>query len=494
MDTVMSHITHLYHLSALDFINASVLGAPWTPSYTSNGITMLTCTGYDESTVTNKLVFDYVAALAIRRKCHTAGALFSGRQPISNALVPGGATSLFSNTVPKPVGTTDSVDLAHYDGYGPYNATETRSKFKSLLTEIRQFINTKYIPDVVTVASVFSNYWNVGTGCQNLLAYGDFPVNSTGTLAIKRGIVQVLTPMAFDQARIKEYVDNSYYDYGFGETGLHPFSGETSPHMKTSGYSWLKAPRYDISAGNDGSSLIVCEVGPLARMVNTYVSSTQPTTTETDLPAASRLGTYIATSNALANYNVKNLVDAALAATIGGANIAKLYSPLGRHAARALEAKYLADLIAGGENGGSSWIDQLVADDTSYTYVKIPKQISTGHGLCEAPRGALGHWIKIEGRKVAKYQCVVPTTWNGSPAHGTTTAGSTANRGAIEQSIMDTNIGTTDTAKIVNILRVIHPFDICIACAVHVVNPEGKETLRFAIDVDGKPKNVVTSK
>ena len=125
--------------------------------------------------------------------------------------------------------------------------------------------------------------------------------------------------------------------------------------------------------------------------------------------------------SSLGYYSVTALVNAALG--LVGQPAAALYSALGRHAARALEAKYIADLMAGGSGGGHAWVDQLVADASCYTYKRIPKQISTGYGLTEAPRGALGHWIKIEGRKVAKYQCVVPSTWNFSPTSDGVNAG-----------------------------------------------------------------------
>jgi len=495
-DLVMSHITHLYHLSALDFINTSNFPgmAPWYPSYTSSDMVVASAPLGDTSTVANSLVTNYVGALAIRRKCHTAGALFSGRQPIQNAMVPGGVTAMFSSTYPLSVTATDAFDTVGYDGAGPFNASDTKSKFKSLMTEIRTFINTKYIPDVLTVAANYSGYWTVGAGCQRLLAYGDYPVDDAGKLLIKRGVVTVLTPGTFDQANIVEYVDNSYYSYGLGQTALHPFDGRTNPTMSgASKYSWIKAPRL-----MNGTTPEVCEVGPLARMVNTYVSTNQVGVTETDLPSAARLGTVLqtaysfvgATSTTLHNYTAKTLVDAALSAVLGSAlhtastaELALLYSPLGRHAARALEAKYVADAMAGTTSGITSWVDELVEDAPCYTYTKIPKQIVTGYGLTEAPRGALGHWIKIEGRKVAKYQCVVPSTWNFSPAVG-------AARGPVEDSLMDTNIGTNPSAQIINILRVVHPFDCCIACAVHVVNPEGKEMLKFAIGPDGRPTNI----
>jgi len=461
-DTVMSHVTHLYHLSALDFINTSNFPgmAPWLPSYTASDM-------LDGNGAGLPLVLNYVTALKIRRKLHTAGALFSGRQPIQNAMVPGGVTTLFSSTMPtlSSAGTTDK--------FGPYNSTETVSKFKSLMMEVRTFINQHYIPDVITVATNFSSYCTQGVGCMKLLAYGDFPVNSSGKLAIKRGLVSALVPSTFDQANVKEYVDNSYYDYGvLDDKALHPFDGKTTPNM-AGGYSWLKAPRY-----MSGTTPTVYEVGPLARMVVSYAND-DPSVTANDSDTPSAGGFSLSNIRVGGTYTVKGLIDTALGAISVGAT--SLYSALGRHAARALEAKFLADAMA---HNTAGWINLISPNASCYTYKKIPKTVTTGYGLCEAPRGALGHWIKIEGKKVAKYQCVVPSTWNFSPKDGTGVSG------PVEQSLINSVIGTDSTSQVINILRIVHPFDCCIACAVHVVNPEGKETLKFAIGPDGRPTNV----
>ncbi|MFA6055641.1 MAG: nickel-dependent hydrogenase large subunit [Thermodesulfovibrionales bacterium] len=469
MDTVMSHITHLYHLSALDFINTSTFPgmAPFLPSYTASDM-------IDGSSVLGStLVVHYVQALAIRRKCHTAGALFSGRQPILNAMVPGGVTTLFSSTYPlTPQTGTD------YDMYGPYNAADTKSKFKSLMTEIRTFINTTYIPDVVTVAGAYPALWSQGVGCQRLLSYGAFPTNSTGQLTLKRGIATGLVVTPFDQANVVEYVDGSYYNYGILDAAaLHPFDGKTSPNMGSGGYSWLKSPRI-----MSGTTPLVTEVGPLARMVISHVNGDKISVTEDDmLPANQLLGGGVLP----AAYTVSDLVGAALG--VVGQPAGALYSALGRHAARALECKFIADAVAGTAGAVTSWVDQLVADAPCYTYKRIPKQISTGYGLIEVPRGSLGHWIKIEGRKIAKYQCVVPTTWNASPKDGA------GQPGPAEAALIGSTIGANPTDQIINILRLLHPFDFCIACAVHVVTPEGKEKLKFAIGADGRPKDVSIS-
>jgi hydrogenase large subunit len=361
-----------------------------------------------------------------------------------------------------------------YDMFGPFNASDTKAKFAALLNDVRDFIDNTYIPDVLTVAADYSSFFTQGVGCKRFLSYGDFPTDNVGTLAIKRGIVDydatALALQAFDQANIREYVGASYYDYGIIDpAGLHPSVGKTNPDMKASGYSWLKAPRY--MGGTLNTTPQVCEVGPLARMVVTYAAgpSSYTVTTRNDVIGV----------GAGSSYSVYDLVGAAIAhPSILNGDATKLFSALGRHATRALEAKYLADAVA-------AWAASLTADAQNYTYKRIPKQPSQGYGLCEAPRGALGHWISIDGRKISRYQCVVPSTWNFSPKES---VGGTP--GAVEAALINSTIGTTATDQILNILRIVHPFDCCIACAVHVVTPEGKDKLKFAVGLDGKPTNI----
>lgn len=476
MDTLMSHITHFYHLSAPDFINFNgstlVPMSPWLPSYTAADLITSSTSG----SLGETLIVNYVEALKVRRLVHTAGALFSGRQPIQNAIVPGGVTTLWDATYPQSVTTSD------YDKYGPYNTVDTTAKFTALLNTIRTFVDTKYLPNVQTVATHanYIKFWSQGVGCGRLLSYGEYP-DTTGALLIKRGIVASGAPttlLAFDQANIVEQIPYSWYDYPtldavFATNGRHPFDGVTVPNMAAGQeYSWLKAPRY-------GATAQVCEVGPLARVL---VSNTG---TVADSPSLTNLSCS-ALGLSPGAYTLKGMVTSVsgfLNTALGGGSAPGcLFSALGRHAARALEAKILADVAP-------VWLSTLgTASANCYTYTKIPKQISTGAGLAEAPRGALGHWIKIEGRKVAKYQCVVPSTWNFSPKDAN------GQSGPVEQALNTSNIGTSSVnQQIVNILRLVHPFDCCIACAVHVVSPEGKEKFRFAIDPDGRPSNVVVN-
>jgi hydrogenase large subunit len=503
-DTIMSHILHFYHLSAADFVDVSALGSPWddgsgnsafgtlattdalTPLTTISALVSVTTYG---GRITGELVESYVNALNMRKKAHSMGAIFSGRHPIQNAIVPGGVSTI-------------------------YNASDIVN-FRSNLNTIRNFINSYYIPDVVFVATRsgasgmdWTKYWTVGTNPGTLLSYGEYPLSNQGQpfsdvqntgLLIHRGVASYNgisgTPSftTFNSSKIKEYVTNSFYDDSTNE--LHPSVGVTSPLTDaalstamagTTKYSWLKSPRYNGSAA---------EVGPLARMIVTVVSgTTQPTVTES---GSNKLSTYIpGLPDISAGYNASTLVTEALgrAAVVAGTplGIGRLFSPLGRHAARALECKYVADAMYG-------WLDELAALPTStsdglgyttatpvasgYSYVKIPKAAS-GEGLAEAPRGALGHWITISSKKIANYQCVVPSTWNACPGNATIGAG------PAESVLNNLAVGTNDNNAVLNIARMLHPYDFCIACAVHVVTPEGKEITKFDMGLDGTVKKL----
>jgi len=493
-DTVMSHILHFYHLAAPDFVDASALGSPWDPMFGSLSncelypVTSNNPLGSTPWTILNS----YVTALDIRREAHTMSAILSGRHPIQNAIVPGGATTLFTQS-----------DINNFKGH---------------LNTIRNFINLRYIPDVVFVATTclpkddWTKYWTVGTNPGHLLSYGEYPLAETATrfwsytnLLIARGTVDyplTFNAANFDVAKIKEYVNYSYYD--IADNNKTPDAGTTTPRVDYTGtagvgdgthYSWLKAPRY-----ND----LVHEVGPLARMVCSYLAPFRPTVSEAGGSVAalgSNLGSPYGTALTITSpYTARSLVSVAMGAidtvvTTRSITLGNLYSPLGRHAARALECKFVADAMGNSVNG---WIDQLslnhaigengatIATGSGYTYVKIPKNTVLGTGLCEAPRGALGHWITIQSKKIGRYQCVVPSTWNAGPKGGTgATSGA---RGAAESALMgvqgSANMANTNDA-VLNIARMLHPYDFCIACAVHLVTPEGKDIAKFELGADG---------
>jgi len=553
----MSHITHFYHLAALDYLDVltatagtggpSVVMPPWTP-YHRNTDSIGDIQGNPTvNTIRDVLVGHYVEALSIRRKAHIAAAEVDGKHPCQNAQVPGGMT-----TKPSRVNWANVL---------------------SLLTDIRKFINTKYIPDLLSVALIYGspallpvatigvwpkaagqgpNLFLQGYGCGNLLAYGAFTqpqatgnqklfsqgritvpavTGVTGTypnITLTGGLTTVVAPSTVDVTQIIEHVNNSKYS---SPTKLHPSVGQTTPDF-SAGYTWHKAPRY----GPGGTSDLVYEVGPLARMVVNAMANNPTAVSDKDLVGfgipQDTVGFTLGTVTGLGSgstpaigpldYTCQSLVTAvllqlqtALGCIAGGVNYALLMSVLGRHAARALECKYLADALACGASvplptkltpgptypnctAGIPIINNVILDPNPnsdvYTYQVMPKAFKMGYGLTEAPRGALGHWITTEFRRIVNYQCVVPSTWNASGKDDNN------NMGPIEQSLLGLNIGdplaadpagtTSEMISINRLLRAIHPFDICVACSVHVADTKGNNLLKFTMDPDGKVTQV----
>jgi len=391
---LQSHILHFYHLAALDYVDAaSVVGdlAPFVPHYEGD---------YRVSGKVNaELVNHYLKALDIRRRCHQMLSIFGGKMPHQVGIVPGGVTE-------KP--TEDKI-----------------TNFLWRLNEIREFIDNVYIPDVVAVAKTYSDYFEIGKGCQRLLTYGGFDL-PTGKL-FKTGIVSSdLKSKPFAQENITEDVKHSWYDDS--GSGKNPAIGETKPDIKKKqAYSFLKSPRYNGQ---------VCEVGPLARMVSNYVQG---------------------------DAKVKELVDSILSQFNADANA--LFSVLGRHTARAVEAKLVADAMV-------DWLLRLMPDEPSIVGSDIP-DTGEGAGLTEAPRGAVGHWISIKDKKIDRYQVITPTGWNASPKDDE------GQPGAVEQAIIGTKI--KDKENPFELVRIVRAFDPCLACSVHLLDFRGNRLGIFKV-------------
>jgi hydrogenase large subunit len=332
-------------------------------------------------------------------------AIFGGKMPHNCAIVAGGVTE-------KP--TTDKI-----------------VSFLWRLNEIRDFVENVYIPDVLAVAKTYADYFAIGKGCGNYLSYGVFDMDSKDKDLLKRerllpsGLVSTdLKYEALDSTQITEDVRHSWYDDS--QSHKHPLQEETIPkYGKDKAYSWLKSPRYKGK---------VYEVGPLSRVLMSYVSG---------------------------NAVVKGLVDSVLSQFEAEPGV--LFSVLGRHAARALEAKVVGDNMA-------DWVLQLKPGEPVFEPFEIPDE-SEGFGLTEGPRGALGHWIRVKDKKIDNYQCVVPTTWNASPKDDE------GQPGPIEQAIIGTKI--KDENNPFEIVRIVRSFDPCIACAVHVVDFKGNVIGKF---------------
>jgi len=384
-------------------------------------------------------VAHYLEALAWQRDVSKLHTIFGGKNPHPNFLVGG---------VPSP------IDL---DSDSAINAARLAT-VQNIIVQMRDFVDQVYVPDTLAVASYYKDWGGQGEGVGNFLSYGDFPeggTNDVSTFLFPRGAIlgrdlSTIHEVDLDAPeQVKEYIAHSWYDYEGGKSaGLHPYEGETAlnydgpappyEHLDVeNSYSWLKSPRWK---GN------VMEVGPLARVLMLYASGHEPT-------------------QELVNYTLRTL----------DVPVGALFSTLGRTAARTLETKVVADSM---QTWYDNLIDNIKAGDTRTFNEALwepsswPKK-AQGVGFTEAPRGGLAHWIVIEDGKIANYQAVVPSTWNAGPRDAS------GQPGPYEAALVGHQL--VDPKQPVEILRTIHSFDPCIACAVHVTDPKGNELVNVKI-------------
>ena len=384
-------------------------------------------------------VAHYLEALAWQRDVARLHTIFGGKNPHPHFLVGG---------VPSP------IDL---DSDSAINSARL-STVQGIITQMREFVDQVYVPDTLAIASFYKDWGAQGEGVGNFLCYGDLPENGIAdpsSYLFPRGAIlnrDLSTIHEVDlhaQDEIQEFVSRSWYDYEGGkDKGLHPYDGETvfnydgpEPPYEfldvDKSYSWLKSPRWK---GN------VMEVGCLSRVLMMYASGHEQT-------------------QELVNYTLQTL----------NVPVEALFSTLGRTAARTLETKIVADNL-------QTWYDNLIGNIKSgdtRTFNEVLWDPSTwpskaqGAGFMEAPRGGLAHWIVIEDGKIANYQAVVPSTWNAGPRDAEGQAGPYEAALAGHQMV--------DPQQPIEILRTIHSFDPCIACAVHVTDPDGEELVNVKI-------------
>jgi [NiFe] hydrogenase large subunit/hydrogenase large subunit len=327
---------------------------------------------------------------------------------------------------------------------------------EEIAAKAQKFVEKVYIPDLLAIASFYKDWTRYGGGAGHYLSFGEFPNNgdsNTSYCWLPRGIIKsrdLSKVYPVDQTNIAEYVAHSWYEYKDGdEKSKHPWEGETNPKHTgpkppyqsldtTQKYSWVKTPRYEGTA---------MEVGPLARMLIAYASG---------------------------HKRVKEVVGDVLKKL--GVGPEALFSTLGRVAARGIETLVTAEMIP-------VWIGQLSANiktgdlrihnGEKWDPSTWPKE-ARGYGFHEAPRGSLCHWIVIRDGKVANYQAVVPSTWNGSPRD------EKGQRGPYEASLIGTPLA--DPNRPIEILRTIHSFDPCMACAVHLVDGKRKELIEVKVN------------
>ncbi|MFS0784707.1 nickel-dependent hydrogenase large subunit [Bacillus sp. 1P06AnD] len=470
---IHDHVVHFYHLHALDWVDVvSALKAnpaetskiaqsisSWpksSPGYfkdIQNKIKKVVDSGqlgifangywghkaYKLPPEVNLLaVAHYLEALDWQKEIVKVQTILGGKNPHPHYVVGGMATPLDIN----------SDNGIH---------AERLMHISQLIDQANEFINQVYIPDLLAIGSYYKD-WTYGGGINNYLCYGDF--STTDHYDIKnyrmpRGIIlngnmnEIHDIDLKNPEHVQEFIGHSWYTYDGKnkDKGLHPWDGETNlnytgpkapyKHLDTDDkYSWIKSPRWK------GKPM---ETGPLARMMVAYASGKE---------------------------DVKEIMDSTLKKL--DIPMSAMQSALGRTVARGLESSLVVDwmrndmdqLLKNIKNG-----NQITFDRTKWEPSSWPDK-AKGVGWIEAPRGALGHWIEIENGKTKNYQAVVPSTWNATPRDE-------KQLGAYEASLIGTPM--LDKNQPLEILRVIHSFDPCLACAVHLTDLETKSQTEIRI-------------
>lgn len=472
---IQDHVIHFYHLHALDFVNvvnaakadpektlefAHSIGSKWRGNnlkrftevrdtvqqvLDSGQLSIFTGGYWDHPDyrlppeADLMCVAHYLDALEFQRSMIRINTVFGGKNPHPNFLVGGMACSIDPNS-------SESINQVQMD------------QIKTWIDEIVEFVNDCYYPDVLAIAGVYKDYFDIGATHPNYLAVGlagsifagdpnKSRISSVHT-AIKPGVIMggdISKVLPFDPHKIEEFISSAWYEYSVGDDkGLTPDKGETT--VKYTGpeppfewlsdndkYTWSKAPRYD------GKPM---QVGPVARMMLAYAQGYEP---------------------------VKKLVDGAIDTL--GITPAQINSTMGRTFARAAEATVSAQLLLEDYN---ALVDNIkegridVFDASKWEPSSWPAQCE-GYSFVEVARGDLSHWVSIKDGKVERYQAVVPTTWlaGGRDANGVT--------GPYEESLMGTGTHPlVDPKAPLEPMRTIHSYDPCMSCGVHILDPDGK--------------------
>ena len=378
----------------------------------------------------------YLECLRIQRVIAQAMAIFGAKNPHPQSLTVGGVTCV--------------MDLLN-----PSRMAEYMTKFQ----EAADFINRAYYPDLIMAAKVYSKEASVlnDVGVNNFYAEKEFQISKNEWLfeggIIKNGNLNKVEEI--DEEKITEEATRSWYA---DNEPLHPYDGKTNPnytglidgesiddkgnnvHSKvfnTKGkYSWIKAPRYEN---------LPMQVGPLANILVNYAKG---------------------------NKIVVEATDAFLKVT--GLPLSALMSTLGRTGARAIEAKIIAD---NGLRVFNSLVENLKSDESTCTAYVIDKNKEyKGRFMGSAPRGALSHWCRIKNGVIENWQAVVPSTWNASPKDANGIGGS------YEQCLIGTKLA--DVKQPLEVIRAIHSYDPCIACAVHVMDTKGNNLSEYKVNVN----------
>lgn len=468
---VQDHVIHFYHLHALDWVDvpASLKADPAataslqqsiSPSWPNSSATYFAEVqsrirnfvssgqlgifqngywghpGYRLPAEANLLaVAHYLEALQWQKEIVQIHAVFGGKNPHPNYVVGGMPTSIGAGS----------------------NRLPRLNWMKSLIENAIGIVENMYLPDLLLIASFYPEWTQIGGGLGSFMSYGDCPqngINDPSKFRFPQGVVldrdlSKVAPLSLsDQTQIREQVEHSWYSYPKGVRDLHPWDGSTQPrytgptppygHLEEDGkYSWVKAPRW---------RGLPMEVGPLARVLVGYASG--------------RTEFRDVVGEALGRLRMK---PQALFSTIGRTLARGLETRLCAHWLFEEHAKLLSNINAG---------NVATADTRRWDPSSWPGS-ARGFGFTEAPRGALGHWVQIDNARIGNYQIVVPSTWNASPKDAN------EQKGAYESALLGTPMAVQDQP--LEILRTIHSFDPCLACATHVMAPDGRTLAEVAI-------------
>jgi len=466
---VHDHIVHFYHLSALDWVDvtSALKGDPaktaqlaeslstWSGNskqeftkvkerltgFVGTGQLGIFTNGYwghpamKLSPEVNLLaVTHYLQALDVQRKANKIVAVLGSKTPHIQNMAVGG--------VANPIALDSQSVLT----------VERLLAIKTWIDELADFVKNVYLVDVAAIGAFYADWTQIGAGITDYLSVPDIPLDTKGTqFALPGGYIPGGDLSKFHAIKsfsdpyfrdgVEESVKHAWYKGGKG--ALHPYKGETVPEytdfQDNGKYSWVKSPTFYSKPA---------QVGPLARVLAMVAANYEP--------AVKYVTQTLDTVSAIAKTKVP---------------VAALHSTIGRHAARAVSCAVQVDVL------GSQW--QMLVDNIAKGDVKtfnkpvFPKGEVSGVGFHEAPRGVLSHWVVIKDGKIANYQAVVPTTWNAAPRNENDAIG------PYEASLLNTPVA--DPERPLEVLRTVHSFDPCLACAVHVLDDEQREIVKVKV-------------
>ncbi len=461
---IHDHIVHFYHLAALDWVDivsalsgdpvsTAALGASLSDysansvpnikavkdklaSFVGTGQLGVYASGYWghpamklPSDVNLLAATHYIQALDVQRTANKIVAILGSKTPHIQNLAVGG--------VANPINPESQSTLT----------LERIYAIKALIDQLGDFVHNAMINDVAAVGALYADWTGYGAGITNYLSVPDMPLDTKGTsFELPGGHIpdgdigafKAITSTTDDYFvnGVAESVKHSWYDYEGGADSLHPFEGQTNPNytdFEDDGkYSWVKSPTfYDKRA----------QVGPLANVLAMYAAGHEPT-----------------------KRHLTKLVKAASAVAGTDIPLTALHSTIGRIAARAVRCAVLHEAL---QNQWQLLVDNIAKGDfDTFNRPVFPKGEVRGVGFHEAPRGVLSHWVVVEDGRIKNYQAVVPSTWNAGPRDHNDAIG------PYEASLMDNPVA--DPEKPLEVLRTVHSFDPCLACAIHMTDADNR--------------------